>query len=95
MIKMTISKYFVKILNLSSTFALLKRHTKGIAGQLLFMRVFRRTGTILMEFKTPNSKQIVKLTDNLITKARKSLEIAKKVKKPKKGKGAFQSKCDS
>ncbi len=48
-----------------------------------------------MEPKTPNSKQIAQLAGNLITKVRKNLEAAKKVKKTKKREESIQDKCDN
>jgi len=46
-----------------------------------------------MGSETPNNRQIAKLADNLMTKVRKSLEDAKKVKKTKKREGSIQNKC--
>ena len=48
-----------------------------------------------MESKKPDNKQIARLADNLMTKVRKSLETAKKVKKTKKREGSIQDKCDN
>ena len=48
-----------------------------------------------MESENQNSKQIAGLADNLITKVRKSLEAAKRVRKTKKREGSIQDKCDN
>ena len=48
-----------------------------------------------MKSKTQNSKQVAQLADNLVTKVRKSLEAAKKVKKTKKREESIQDKCDN